>query len=197
MAITNTGIVERTIVGVNESDLFLDSEATSVATNTGIVERSIVGVHDANFVHPLGDELTSNSGFSDGSTDWDILNSVTSFSFNNGIANIQGTANYANNGIKQASISAVIGKTYKISATLRSNDGGLYRFRILDGSYFDLGSGNSAEFETITSYHTATSTSFTIFATSWYTSGTSDFSIDSVSVKEVLVNRESTVNNTY
>ena len=46
MAVTNTGIVERTIVGVNESDLFLDSESTSVATNTGIVERPITGVND-------------------------------------------------------------------------------------------------------------------------------------------------------
>ena len=116
---------------------------------------------------------------------WDILDSVTSFSFNNGIANIQGTANYANNGIKQASISAVIGKTYKISATLRSNDGGLYRFRILDGSYFDLGSGNSAEFETITSYHTATSTAFTIFATSWYTNGTANFDISNITIIEI------------
>ena len=47
MAIINTGIVERTITGVNESDLFLDSESTSVATNTGIVERSILGVNDS------------------------------------------------------------------------------------------------------------------------------------------------------
>ena len=117
--------------------------------------------------------------------DWDILNDVTSFSFENGIANIQGTANSPNNGIKQASISAVIGKTYKISATLRSNDGGLYRFRLLDGSYFDLGSGNSTEFETITSYHTATSTAFTIFASSWYTSGTSNFDISNISVIEI------------
>ena len=46
MAVTNTGIVLRTITGVNESDLFLDSESTSVATNTGIVERPITGVND-------------------------------------------------------------------------------------------------------------------------------------------------------
>lgn len=117
--------------------------------------------------------------------DWDILNDVNSFSFDNGIANIQGTANSANNGIKQASIPAVIGKTYKISATLRSNDGGLYRFRLLDGSYFDLGNGNSSEFETITSYHTATNTAFTIFATSWYTSGTANFDISNISVIEI------------
>ena len=47
MAVTNTGIVLRTITGVNESDLFLDSEATSVATNTGIVERSVTGLNES------------------------------------------------------------------------------------------------------------------------------------------------------
>ena len=47
MAVTNTGVVLRTITGVNESDLFLDSESTSVATNTGIVERSVTGVNES------------------------------------------------------------------------------------------------------------------------------------------------------
>ena len=47
MAVVNTGIVLRTITGVNESDLFLDSESTSVATNTGIVERPITGVNES------------------------------------------------------------------------------------------------------------------------------------------------------
>jgi hypothetical protein len=47
MAVTNTGIVLRTITGVNESDLFLDSESNSVATNTGIVERPITGVNES------------------------------------------------------------------------------------------------------------------------------------------------------
>ena len=47
MAVTNTGIVLRTITGVNESDLFLDSEATSVTTNTGIVERAITGLNES------------------------------------------------------------------------------------------------------------------------------------------------------
>lgn len=59
MAIINTGIVERTIVGVNESDLFLDSESTSVATNTGIVERSILGVNDSDIPVWKGSESTS------------------------------------------------------------------------------------------------------------------------------------------
>jgi len=60
MAVINTGIVERTIVGVNESDLFLDSEATSVTTNTGIVERSIVGVNDSDIPVWRDSESTSS-----------------------------------------------------------------------------------------------------------------------------------------
>ena len=59
MAVTNTGTVLRTITGVNESDLFLDSEATSVATNTGIVERSILGVNDSAIPVWKGSESTS------------------------------------------------------------------------------------------------------------------------------------------
>ena len=47
MAVTNTGVVLRTITGVNESDLFLDSESTSAATNTGVVERPITGVNES------------------------------------------------------------------------------------------------------------------------------------------------------
>ena len=59
MAVTNTGVVLRTITGVNESDLFLDSESTSVATNTGIVERSIVGFNDSDIPVWKGSESTS------------------------------------------------------------------------------------------------------------------------------------------
>jgi|TARA_R110000744_G_scaffold82263_1_gene161578 hypothetical protein len=65
MAITNTGIVERVITGVNESDLFLDSEATSVVNNTGIVERSVVGVNTSEtpFWRPTeSDSVVNNTG---------------------------------------------------------------------------------------------------------------------------------------
>ena len=64
MAVTNTGIVLRTITGVNESDLFLDSEATSVTTNTGIVERSIVGVNDGSelFLDSEATSVVNNTG---------------------------------------------------------------------------------------------------------------------------------------
>ena len=62
MAIINTGIVERTIVGVNESDLFLDSESTSVATNTGIVERPITGVHESEIWLDESTSVVNNTG---------------------------------------------------------------------------------------------------------------------------------------
>ena len=111
MAVTNTGIVERTIIGVNESDLFLDSEATSVTTNTGVVERSIVGVHDANFVRPLGDELITNGDFSNGASDWIIQ---TGWSINDGKASKSlSVASY----LLQPSI-LTVGKLYKVTFTI-------------------------------------------------------------------------------
>ena len=63
MAVTNTGIVLRTITGVNESDLFLDSEATSVATNTGIVERSLTGVNESDlWLDSESTSIVNNTG---------------------------------------------------------------------------------------------------------------------------------------
>ena len=62
MAVINTGIVERTIVGVNESDLFLDSESTSVATNTGIVERPITGVNESEIWLDESTSVVNNTG---------------------------------------------------------------------------------------------------------------------------------------
>ena len=62
MAVTNTGIVLRTIVGVNESDLFLDSEATSVTTNTGIVERAITGSNESELWLDESTSVVNNTG---------------------------------------------------------------------------------------------------------------------------------------
>jgi len=55
---TNTGIVERSLTGVNESELWLDSESTSSVINTGIVERSITGVNESDPMFP--DNTISN-----------------------------------------------------------------------------------------------------------------------------------------
>tara|TARA_B110001450_G_C17642676_1_gene489879 strand:+ start:289 stop:1845 length:1557 start_codon:yes stop_codon:yes gene_type:complete len=49
---TNTGIVERSLTGVNESELWLDTESTSVVNNTGIVERPITGVNESDPMFP-------------------------------------------------------------------------------------------------------------------------------------------------
>jgi len=55
---TNTGIVERSLTGVNESELWLDSESISSVINTGIVERSITGVNESDPMFP--DNTISN-----------------------------------------------------------------------------------------------------------------------------------------
>ena len=49
MAITNTGAVERTITGVNSSELFLD-ESSSTVNNTGTVLRTIVAENESEFI---------------------------------------------------------------------------------------------------------------------------------------------------
>ena len=182
MAVTNTGIVLRTITGVNESDLFLDSEATSVATNTGIVERSIVGVHDANFVRPLGDELVLNGGFDDASN-W-VLNG---WSVSGGSVN--------NDGINTGNINQNVGllqnKTYKVSVTISDYVSGSLRVRMGTSTIKSVGSTNGV----YTLYLNNTSTNANI---RFYPDASLNFigSIDNISVKEVLVNRESTTTNT-
>ena len=178
MAVINTGIVERTIVGVNESDLFLDSEATSVATNTGIVERSIVGVHDANFVRPLGDEEISNGGF-DTDSDW-AKGTGWTISGGKGIA-----TNTTTNSIYQDVLT--LSKSYKASFTISSIENGSLKIGI--GINF---SQEFTEVGTYTYYGTPSNDGLLRITPSNGTNAT----IDNVSVKEMLVNRESTTTNT-
>ena len=180
MAVTNTGIVLRTITGVNESDLFLDSEATSVATNTGIVERSIVGVHDANFVHPLGDELATNGDFSNGSTNW-ILGVAAEVS--NGVGNFSSNGDY----IRQSSVFSA-NVNYKITFDVNVVSGTLYA--AYDGT-LDPTIISTVGSTTQTVYY-STSTGGAL----WFYGINFVGSIDNVSVKEMLVNRESTTTNT-
>ena len=55
---TNTGIVERAITGSNESELWLETESTSVVNNTGIVERPITGVNESDALFPDNTDST-------------------------------------------------------------------------------------------------------------------------------------------
>ena len=192
MAVTNTGIVLRTITGVNESDLFLDSESTSVATNTGVVERSVVGVHDANFVHPLGDELITNGDFSDWTNNnpdnWLVLNEdannyVTESLSGDELRMISN--NTATLQLRQENITTA-GVTYKIVVDVTEVISGSIRFQLNSQTQVLNSVG------LFTFYVTADVSGF--FAITRQSA--CDITIDNVSVKEMLVNRESTATNT-
>ena len=182
MAVTNTGIVERNITGVNESDLWLDSEATSSATNTGAVERSITGVHDANFVRPLGDEEVINGPFIvDG--DWTL---GTGWSIADGKAVYDGSGGTSQ--IRQFGV-VEVGKQYRVTLDVLANEGSGVNTIFLGGLQVNTDHLNVGS-------HTfigiaASNVSFNVYGRTGEV-----FEIDNVSVKEVLVNRESTATNT-
>jgi len=171
MAIVNTGAVERTITGVNTSDLFLD-ESSSTVNNTGTVERAIEGKHDANFVKPIGDEifdnqeLTPSSGWVIGEDKIDIDTTI-------------GTGN-----LNQLN-SLVVGSEYVISLDANLSVGRIKFQSDANGVFIFSNNIRGHKF-------TASTTSISFRRFDSLTQGY----IENVSVKEVLVNRESTVNNT-
>jgi len=181
MAVINTGIVERTIVGVNESDLFLDSEATSVTTNTGIVERSIVGVHDANFVRPLGDEEITNGDFFNGTNSWGFTSGATLTDIGAKITHTPTAGSIA-----QVSV-LTIGKQYKLTYEITESTSGGLKFNSAVNSALNTTVGVH------TKYFEADGTTAVFGRTSAIDN---DITITNISVKEMLVNRESTTTNT-
>ena len=152
-------------------------------TNTGIVLRTITGVHDANFVHPIGDELLLNGSFSNGSTDWSL---GAPWTVSDGKAIYD---NLSNQSISQ-DFTWTLGKKYKITFDIGDFTAS-HRFDVFSGVsnikpatveshtsyeiYFEGDGGNLLRFRGLS---------------------TESFSIDNVSVKEMLVNRESTTTNT-
>ena len=181
MAVTNTGIVERNITGVNESDLWLDTEATSSVSNTGAVERSITGVHDANFVHPLGDEEITNGDFSNGTTDWTFSTGATLTGLGAKITHTPTLGSISQIG------ALVIGVNYKFTYEItESVSGGL-----------KLNSATDIAMVTSVGIHTKYFEAASVDLTIVRTDGTdNDVTITDISVKEVLVSRESTAINT-
>ena len=154
--------------------------------NTGIVERTIVGVHDANFVHPLGDELISNGGFSTDS-DW---TKGTGWSISGGTANCSGTtANILSN----IPITPSTGKQGKLRFEITNYVSGQIAL-----SLSGTGGSDTGVFTPVNGFYEfdlfgvmqPTSTFITIYSIAFIGS------IDNVSLKEVLVNRESTATNT-
>ena len=153
--------------------------------NTGIVERTIIGKHDANFVHPLGDEEVTNGSF-DIDSGWV---KGTGWSISGGSANYNTSSN---NTLSQGG-SFVDGKTYKVTLEVKSYVRGT--------PIVIINSGASVQVPTSVGVHdmyviagTSSTKVFRYYGGGFSSGG--EGSIDNVSVKEVLVNRESTVNNT-
>ena len=131
----------------------------------------------------LGDESVVNGDFATTSS-WSEGSEVTSFTVLNNIATIEGLASAFNTRIGQT-ITTKAGQTYKITGSLRSNDGDSYRVRTYNGGYSDVIFGNSTSFEAFEHYITAVSTSIVLYFSSHYSSGSSNFSITNPSVKAI------------
>ena len=163
-----------------------NSSATRVSSQGLIEDVQILSsnlVSNGDFSQEGSEEVT-NGDFSNGVNNWAQGSEVSSFTVTNGIATIQGNASSFNTRISQ-SISVTIGKTYKITGEIKSNDAGDYRVRLFNGSYLDITNGNNSEFQTFTYYHNATTSTAILYLSSYYSNGSADFSIDNVSVKEV------------
>ena len=160
----------------------IDNNSTSTVNNTGAVEREIEASHDANFVHPLGDELISNGSF-ESNDDWNLFG----FTIENGslVLNSNSSENTNQN------IETSVNSTYRISFKISDLTSGGIRFRLGVGGFSDTFESNGEHVTLLE--QTTTNEVIRIYAAS-----STEFNgkLDNISVKEVLVNRESTVNNT-
>jgi len=176
-----------TIDNISVKEILVNRESTT--TNTGIVERSVVGVHDANFVHPLGDEEILNGGF-DTASGW--LNGGDS-TIVGGLAHFESNTNLYSY-IKQ-DISSLTTKTYKIQLEVKNYVSGAVQV-LFRGSSNALQVLNVSSDGVYTAYLTPNANGDIFEVSRHYIGGNFNFTIDNISVKEVLVNRESTATNT-
>ena len=153
------------------------SAATRV-NSSGLIEQ--VGVGDI--------ESVTNSDFN--TTDnWVTGSTTSSFTVTNGIATIQGDANSFNTRIGQT-LSLEANKSYFIKVRIKSNDGNYWRIRGYDNitGYFDITNDNNTEFNDITYVYNAPSGMNGVpilYISSYFQNGTTDFSVDFASVKEI------------
>ena len=142
--------------------------------NTGAVERTIIGKHDANFVHPLGDELITNGGL-DSDSDWFVYGNSE---ISNGKANLNsGTGPYGGT-LKQDSVVTNL-KNYKISFTISNYQEGVAVISIGFNTSITVNANGDYTFYGIS--QSGDNTNFLV------RNGASNFvgSIDNVSVKQV------------
>jgi len=174
------------IDNVSVKEVLVNRESN--VTNTGAVERDIEASHDANFVHPLGDELVSNGTF-DVDSDWI---KQTGWSISGGKANHDGLSAYKK--ISQL-ITTEIGKTYQYKVHISNLSTG--QFYIMARQNSEFGAFYFNNIETENGDYTFTFTAVTTLTSIVLQNGDNNtLSIDNVSVKEVLVNRESDITNT-
>lgn len=150
-------------------------------TNTGIVLRTITGVHDANFVHPIGDELVLNGGFDNGLSNWIKIGSGEE-------TVLDGQLILRNTGrVRQDNVVSLT-KTYKGEIIISGLTNGSLDFYIGSSEALTINSNG------IHTFQVSNPTDPKIYI---YDNGDGwDGYVDKVSVKEVLVNRESTATNT-
>ena len=157
-------------------------------TNTGVVLRTITGVHDANFVRPLGDEEVLNGGFDDASN-W---TTQAAWSISDGVA----VSNSSNSSLLyQDGVYPNATSEYKTTFKAKSIDGSSVTLRVYDGlgSSFKVVTITSSDFEDFTLTRQRQGTNSTLY---FYNISNAEIEIGNISVKEVLVNRESTATNT-
>ena len=171
MAIINTGTIEREITGVNESILFTD-ESSSTVNSAAPTERELITSNDANFVHPIGEELNDLTWANNGG--WSFLDGVSS---NNG-----GGSTLANDILE-------LGKEYIFKVKLSSYTSGNFRV-FLGGSTISstFSDTNEFTFKGVCSGDTSARVQSLV--------GIGSVRISEISIKELLVNRESNITNT-
>lgn len=137
----------------------------------------------------LGPELVTNGDFSNGTASWSSTSFASTASVVNGEFRVTATAAY---GGKMQAISCVVGKTYKITGSVRSLDGSSFAIRVGIQSNGTVTGAPSGFIETSSStaitgsfYFTATQT--TMYVLLFSTSGVSGKlgAFNSISVREL------------
>lgn len=171
MAIINTGTIEREITGINESILFTD-ESSSTVNSAAPTERELITSNDANFVHPIGEELNDYTWDHNGG--WSLLD---------GVSSNDGSGSTLSNDILE------IGKEYIFKVKLSSYTSGNFRL-FIGGSTISstFSNTNDFTFKGVCSGDTSARIQSLV--------GVGSIRISEISIKELLVNRASNVTNT-
>lgn len=127
----------------------------------------------------IGPELVSNGGFAD-ATGWTNASTGTgTFTVSSGVANVSGV-DASNRGVFRQAVTCVVGKTYKITATVTGG-----QLNVALGSSISLdGSGGAAVTQGGEVSFFATAPAATMYIKVWTTAAGGASTIDNISVRE-------------